>query len=345
MLPATDPRSSPDAEKSDRALADCRAALQESQRRECELLAQIERLTGELAALDPTRVRSLGEIGGETSGMLSGFDFGREKRAEKRLAFVELSIPLLGRWGQEQQSCRYRPLDVSPRGMRIEFLDAPGGDVLPGSLIDLCLPFLHNAQLLSLGTIRWSRPGGVSTRCGVTLSHRPTAKYPVCFDLTPGFPVRVGDGEAWAATVSRFLYRAAEDALIAKRATLLYLAHLTPLLVRLSRVNRPLLRYLERTNLDLTEHRIAENIRALQRLAATEITPNRADVAAFLRHFHELIRPEIDAFAVSQLDGTAAAGDYLTSIRQAERRLTQHHNAVVLLMEEATHGPNAIRSQ
>ena len=168
------------------------------------------------------------------------------------------------------------------------------------------------------------------------LSHRPHFQYPITFDLTSGSPVLTGGASDEPVRIRHFLYRCLEEAITTKRAMILYLGHLTPLLARLSRVNGDLLRFLQRTNLEVTEHRIVQNIKILQALIARMPDLGAEGTSDFLQNLLVAVRPEIDEFALRELDRSPQAARYLLSIREAERKLALHFNAAVLLLQETS---------
>ncbi len=302
-------------------LAECREALAFSRVRERELAQKLRAFSG-----DPSP--------GVAPAPAPANPAADERRFEERLSFL-LDLPLVGWRGEMRSTFEYHPVDVSPRGMRLR---VPACRVERGEQLDLCLPFRFNGEFLSRGTVRWTDSIDGESLHGVTLSHRQDFQYFIAFDFSFGHPTRCDGPLQNPEKFHEFLYRVLDDAILTKRAMMLYLGHLAPLLARLSRVNRAMLFLLKRTSLDLTEDKIGKNIKLLNELSVQVSSLDSAPARqAFLAHFRRAIQPEIDEFALRMLDKSPETGRYLQSIRRSERRLALHYNAGVLLVEGFAH--------
>lgn len=244
-----------------------------------------------------------------------------------------LDLPLIGWREQMAAVVEYHPVNVSPRGMMVR---VPGDNLEwldIGRTIDLCLPFCFQGEFLDAGLVRWCRVFDGRCELGLALTHDQKHRYPVAFDFTSGKPIILGEVNAkehWA----EFLYRVIDDSVACKRTMLLYLGHLTPLLARVSRLDKSALRILKRTSLEVTEDKVVTNIKVLHSLRAKiPFLGGALERREFLTHFRQAILPEVDEFSFRGLDRSQDAAAYLRSIRLAERRLALHYNAGVLLAE------------
>lgn len=259
---------------------------------------------------------------------------GRALRRENRID-VLFALPFVGWRGDMKKLMEYRPHDVSPSGMRLEIDQV---DVAHGEVLDLCLPFLLGKNLLGAATVVRSeaRPGGCE--CGVVLSHRPHAKYPVLFDFSSGAPVLAGADRHDPASLRAFLQRILKDAILTKRSMIVYFNHLVPLLARLMKVDRQTLDVLRHTGIRRTEENVGRNIAVLEDLETLAgVAESEEDRRRFLRRLGGAIRPEVDEFALRVLDQSPEIAHGLRSIRHAERKLALHYNSAVLLMEGFAH--------
>jgi hypothetical protein len=265
----------------------------------------------------------------------------RERREQVRWSF-SLGFPLVGWLGDMKTSFQYRPLNVSAGGMQLEVQLPPERSLDVGEHVDLCLPFHVDSEILNHCDLRWVVPRGEKFICGAKLSHRANGDYGVMFDFSSGISVAGhSSGKPYEKLTELFRW-VLEDAIFVKRAMILYLGHLAPLLARLSNVDRVALTLFKRMSLDRTEQRIRENIATLEELMQGfgELHEDEA-LGEFLRRFRHAIRPEINEFSLRRLLRTPESEVYLRSIRLSDHKLATHYNSLVLLAEEFTRPPGS----
>lgn len=323
-----------------------REALAAAEAREADLRAQLEaadrgrREQEERARAAEARAARVFAEAAETittkrNAVLSPMEpkAGEENRTEIRFA-VSLGVPLLGWTSDMQRIFDYWPLDLSPRGMRLRIEAVEDADAVKQAPLDLCLPFRVEGRVLNRGEVQWVERNPDGLLCGVRLTHAEDIEYPVFFDFAEDGTIVQQGIKLTGELAKDFLYRIVDDAVFAKRAMILYLGHLTPLLARLARVNRSKLAELKRTSLGLTEDRIVSHIKVLNELSTKiHALDSLESCRSFLGDFRRTILPEIDEFSLRQLDQSDEAARYLNSIRLSERKLALNYNSAVLLAE------------
>ncbi|MDD5199284.1 MAG: hypothetical protein PHC88_05720 [Terrimicrobiaceae bacterium] len=258
----------------------------------------------------------------------------KERRGRERWRFSAGS-PLVGWLGDMKTSFEYRPLDVSAGGMQMEVRMPPERGIEAGEHLDLCLPFRIDSEVLNHCDLRWVVPREDGFICGVKLSNRGSGDYGVMFDFSSGLSVAAhSSGRPYRELTELFRW-VLDDAIFVKRAMILYLGHLAPLLARLSKVDRVALSLFKRMSLDHTERRIRENIATIEELIQSFGALNGNErLGEFLLRFRSAIRPEINEFSLRRLLRTPESAGYLRSIRLSDRKLATHYNSLVLLAEE-----------
>jgi hypothetical protein len=253
-----------------------------------------------------------------------------ERRAEPRVAFPA-GVRLIGWLGDMKAAFEYRPVDLSPTGMRLRIWASTPVSLAVGESMDVCLPFRLNEEFLSRCELRWTEPEGDWTLCGVRSVHGAPRDYGVFFDFAAGQVGVAAHPPEQREKFDEFLRWTLEDAVFAKRALILYFRHLAPVLARLARIDRAASAALAGVGLAGIEERIERNIQTLR--ALEERVGTAAERSDFLAEFRRAILPENDETALRALEKSAEAARYLQSIRQAERKLAMHYNSVALLVE------------